>query len=260
MSSLVFLSTRNSLANENYNTFWQISNPRLNYMGNFNISLQNVEFANSVYPFNQYNNNIYFKESAVGVTKTAVITPNNYTPALLIVELKIQLEAANGTATTYTVTYDAQTLKITITPSAGTFTFVAGINDAYEELGFDENLFVDAAAVTGDYPVQLSGSRYVDILTNFSGVNYSVSGGSNVLVRVPLTVAFGNMVFYEPATDDKLFTATQRFDEIYVQLRDDRGNLWELPRNSHLSMTLKIDPIHDDPHQTILGTPDQIIQ
>lgn len=246
MTSLLFLSTRDGQTNLNYNNFWTISLPRMNHMRGFRLALQNVEFVNAVYPINSNNQNVYFSESG-GATKTAVLTPNGYTGAQMATELKTQLESANGTAITYTVTYDSQSKKFTITPSAGTIAFIDGVLNAYEELGFDSsNLAATAASQTSDFPVNLAGSRYVDVITNFAGHNHSVSTTSNVLVRVPLGVAFGEIVFYEPHTDDALFVNATQLNEVHVQLRDEKGYMYELPTNAHLSLTLKVQPVFDN--------------
>lgn len=242
MTSLLFLSTRDGELRETYNTFWSINLPRLNTLQGFEIALQNIEFPNLVYPINAYNNKLYISEDGGG-TLTATLTPNAYTGDQMAAELKTQLEAAG--AGTYTVTYDKQSKKFTIAVSGAkaAFAFVDGATNAYEAIGFDSvSLPTSAASLTSSYPVNLSGSQYVDVVTNFSSHNYSVSTTAHVLVRVPLNENFGSIIFYEPSSDDSLFVTTNQLDEIYMQLRDDKGNYWELPYTSHVSMTLKITP------------------
>lgn len=250
MSSLLFLNTRDGEVDENYNNFWSIDLPRLNMLRDFRISLQNIEFANTVYPINRHNNKLYFSEDG-NPTVTATLSVNSYTYTTMAVELKAQLEAAG--AGTYTVTYNTSSKKFTIAVSGGAtnFQWVTGVDNAYEELGFDESLFTNSISLTSNYPINLSGSRYVDVVTNFSGFNHSVSTTANVLVRVPIDVNFGSVVFYEPNTDDNLFVSADQLDDIYVQLRDEKGNFWELPKNSHLSITFKITENEDKKRQRL---------
>jgi hypothetical protein len=239
MTSLLFLSTRDGNSDETWRTFWNIGLPRLNTLGNYRVSLQNIEFPNTVYPINTYNNKVYFNEGAGNLTAT--LGSNVYTLSEMATELQTQMNSAG--AHTYTVVADTQAKKLTITDTTVTFYFLTGANDAYEELGFDSTLFTNtlAASEVSDYPVQLSGSRYVDVITNFSTHNHSVSSTASVMVRVPLNVPFGSLVFYEPTTDDRLFITTTAINEIYMELRDDKGNSYALPRNAHVGMTLKIE-------------------
>lgn len=242
MSSLLFLSTRVQDGDENYNASWSINLPRLNTIHSYKLSLQNIEFPNTVYPINVYNKNIYFNEG--GVTLQAVLTENNYTGSQFAAEVKAQLDIASGGGQLYTVTYDSQAKKLLIT-APGNFQFEDGAFNSYDELGFNVENFTSSASYLSDYTINLSGTSFVDVVTNFSTHNHSVSTTAGVLVRVPVNVTFGNIVFYEPSTDDNLFVTTNQIDNIFVQLRDERGNLFLLPRNTHLSMTLKLDTVVD---------------
>ena len=77
------------------------------------------------------NDSIDFVEGA-GAQCHATLTPGNYTAYKLCAEIKTQLETANGTAVTYTVTFSPTTKKFTITPSASTVTllWLTGTNNA----------------------------------------------------------------------------------------------------------------------------------
>jgi hypothetical protein len=239
MSSLVLLNTRDSETSVNYNTFWQIQRPQLNTLKGFKLSLQNIEFANTVYPINANNNIVTFDEG--GGSLTATLTANSYTGSELASHLKTQMDAAVGAGDTYTVTYDSQSKKLTIA-STGTYFFVSGVaNHAFDELGITTLDDAAAASRTSDVPINVSGSQYVDIVTDLSNLNYSSSTTAHVLARVPLNVAFGQVVFYEPNNDGSLFSTVDHLDYVSMALRDDKGNLWELPSNSYVSLVLKLE-------------------
>ena len=243
MSKLLFLDTRDSNNPDTpSSTNWEINLPSMNNVRGFNIALQNIEIPNTVYPINSKNNKIYFAENG-GETLTAALTENSYTGSTFATEIQTQLNAA-GTLV-YTVTWDNDAKKLTISvPLPDVFEFISGGQNAYEEMGFDDSLFTQGSSFTSDAPINISGSQYIDVITNFSTGNHSVGTTSNVLVRVPLNVSFGNIIYYEPSTDDPLFVTESNLDEVFITMRDSKGNGWDLPFNANVSLTLKIIPLY----------------
>lgn len=244
IASLIFLTTRDGNYSTNYDNSWDISLPRLNNLKGFRLSVQSIELANVVYPINANNNKVYFKEDG-GATLTATLTENSYSGSEMATHLASVLSSAVGGSGTYSGTFNLQTKKITITVTAGitNFAFTSGATDAYEELGIDSTSFAAAASSqTSDFPVSLGGSTYVDVVSNFSGHNYSSSTTGHVLTRIPLNEPFGSYIFYEPNTDDKFFVSVSQIDSVRIQLRDDKANPWLLPSNAHVSLVLKIQP------------------
>ena len=260
MTSLLFLSTRDQQANDVNNAYWNINMPRLETLRSFKLSLQNIEFPNTVYPINATNQSITVEE-VTGLLSFPVIIPSqNYSAPELkttLISILNTASASFGNTLTYTVTYDTQTKKFTIGSSGSGFRFVAINLDAYQELGFDEGgLSFSTAGTThtGDWPVHLAGTNFIDVVTNFSTFNHSVGTTSSVMVRVPINVPFGNLVFYEPSTDDDMFITSSQLNEVYMQLRDDKGYLWPLPNNAHVSLTLKIEPTTITEGQHVTGS------
>jgi hypothetical protein len=234
--SMLFLNTKHCTnPSIPYNATWYITDVRLNLLTKYSISLQTIEFNNAVYPFNAYNNKIYFDEGAG--TLTATITPSSYTGSTLATELTTQLTAIGAT---YTVSYNSVTKKFTISITAGTFKFVSGNNNCYDELGINVNTQTFLATQSSDYPVSLSGTNYVDVISNFSHLNYASSGYGSLLCRVPVNVAFGGIVYYEPSTDDSVEDFGGNLDNLSLSLRDDKGNPFELPSNASVSYTFKV--------------------
>lgn len=90
-----------------------------------------------------------------GAPFAATLTPGSYTSATLATEVKTQLEFSNGTAATYTVTYNATTQKFTITKNAGVFVikWLTGANtatNAHAILGFSNTDTGSAIFQTSD--------------------------------------------------------------------------------------------------------------
>lgn len=248
MSSLIFLNTRDGEGSDNFNTFWPIQRPHLQNVGHYTISLKNIEFPNTVYPINRFNNIITFNEGGGDLTVT--LPPNSYTGTQIAASLATLMSAAGGT---YTVTYDAQSKKLTFTETAGptAFYFVGSIaNSGLSELGITTVGSASAAtSQVSDVPINVSGTQYVDLVTNLSSLNYSTSTNAHLLARIPVNVAFGEVVFYEPPVDLYLLMSSPDFISFSLVLRDDKNNSWELPSNSYLSMVMRLTPLiepHDE--------------
>jgi hypothetical protein len=258
---LLFLTTRSQEQEENYDALWQLNMPILSQVRGWYVALETIEFPNTVYPINQYNWRITWDEydDSATITNTLSITlaAGNYTGPALATALTAAMDAeslASGQNLSYSVTYDSVTSKkMTFTYDSGagsydandTIVFKTAARDMYDELGLDDSSFAAAHSIEGDYPVNVSGTAYIDVISNFSHQNYSNTTTSNILVRIPLHVSFGNIVFYEPEHENRLFMSHQRMDEIRIQLRDDKGNFFELPGNGYVSLTLKATPVNE---------------
>jgi hypothetical protein len=250
MSTLLFLSSRDSSSDSTYNPYWSIQIPRLNTIEAFVISLQNIEFPNTVYAINEYYDTFYILETSTFLLGI-VLEHKNYTGSELAIELAAKLtaaSAASGAGWTYTAAYDAQTKKFTFSSAnpAELWAWVESGSTMFGELGVHTFDGANTQVKTSDYPINIAGSQYVDIVSNFSTHNWSASTTANVLARVPLPVAFGQVVYYESSTEDRIFTSATEITEVSLQLRDDRGNPWKLPPTQHLSLTLKVDLIEKD--------------
>ncbi len=246
MSSLVMLNTRDAESSNSTNEefHWIINHPRFSLMYGYKLNLESVEVPNGVYPVNEYYNKVSVLEGG-GATLTVTLTSSNYTGSTIVSHLATLLtteSAATGSTATYTGSYDSSTKKITIS-SSSTFAFRAVANDAYELLGIETLTASVGASKTGDYPVNLSGSAFVDLVTNFSSNNWTSGYSSNVLGRIPLTGSFGDVLQVQFPAKDPIQISGSGFSEFKCLMRDDHGNPWKLPGNMHLTMVLRIDPI-----------------
>ena len=162
---------------------------------------------NAWYPVNSRNNTIRFVESGVGTDKNATLTPGNYTVTQLLAEVKTQLEASNDSAITYTVTANANTEKVTITPSAGNLTLKFNENpltNAADLLGFDYANTGAASTHTGTKPNKIVQGTESNILiavgtsgntvSSTGGGLYHSAGGSTygIIAEIPVNATYGN--------------------------------------------------------------------
>lgn len=233
-SRLLILSTRQSNG-DNYYGSWTIQNPQLNNLYGYKIALKNASFPNSVYPINSYNNKISFNDGGGLVTIT--LDQRNYNGSEMAVFLSAAMTAAGSTV--HTVTYDSDFKKLVWAALAGTTTFSAVNNNAYEELGISTS-FTYTTATYSTNPVNLGGTSYVDIVTDLANENYATGSTNDILCRVPMNASFGEYVSYEPSIEDIISPSGVSLGTIRFQLRDDKGNLFQLPDNAHMSLVFKL--------------------
>ncbi len=241
-SQLVFLDTRHSETPLiPHDTRWGLFFPIAEDISGYSIAFQNVEFPNLRYPVHTLNNQVFFAENGGGLL-TATIPPNNYTGTQFAAELQTQLIAVG--ALDYTVTFDSQSKLLTIVADIlpNTVQFFTGQRTAMDEIaGFLLNT-ADLNVLLADFPIRLDGTRFVDISTDISNMNWSSSGGS-IMARIPLSVPFGNIVFYEPVTDDFIQLTERDISNVSIRLLDDRQRPFVLPQNADVSYVLKISII-----------------
>ena len=243
MSRLLFLDTKHSISpNSPSDTEFVLNSDLAGTIGHSRLSLQSVGFPNSSFNINQYNNKIYFYQNPElfqSPLREATITPNNYTIALFATEIQTQMNAVMPEPNTYTVSFDEQTLRLTITNNfiAQTTQITDGPNSAGYSMGFlgagGESTQASDPLVAS-HPVRLDGSLYVDVQTNIGTLNYSSNGKTNLLARIPLTAPYGTIQYYENQTDDFLQLVADDIYNLEIRLLDDKGRLFELPSNSEV--------------------------
>ncbi len=238
----IFLSTRDGRSVYNYKDTWNINNQYYNDLRGFGISLVGMIFPNLVYPINEYNQMIYLTDSDGNPNpKTVTIPSANYTGATFGAAIKTALDAAS--LLTYTVSFDSPTEKLTISVvGPDTCEFTSGDNSAYEAMGFEDALFSSGtSSITSDNPIEISGTPYIQVLTNFVGNNYSSFTNSNVLTTVPVTESFGAWVFFSNRQTQNQYVTDARIHEIKMELRDAWGNPFKLPNNAYVQLTFRIN-------------------
>lgn len=218
---------------------WLINDSHLNAFREFSVAVHNMTFPNTVYPINTYNNLLYLVENG-GATVVVTIPINNYTGAQYATALETALNAAG--ALVYTVTYDAQSLRLTVSvPGPDVFEFVAGANDIYSESGFIVPTG-QVSSLTGPNPVMLSGTNVIELVTNFSTHTHSSSSLVNVINLIPVPVSFGGIVFYQASVNDEVDTIEGQLHSIRIQFFDMKRRPWPLPSNADWTIGLRIVP------------------
>ena len=174
------------------------------------------------------NDEIYFDESAAELGPVN-LTPGSYTAATLIVEIKAVMDAVSGSS--YTVTYDAATNKITAAIAAGTFAFNWGTNVlqpiANQVMGYTPVDGVLAASQVGDSQVDLS--LYENLILDISEdsqQNVTLLDGSEHSLLIPLRQNFAGEV---DSLRNETYSQTIKFgstlNSLNVQLFMDDGSM-----------------------------------
>jgi len=247
-TTTLLLDTRYSENYETpYKTKFEINFPALNTIGNYAVKLQSVEIPNTVFPINEYTNQLSLSEDGGTLYFQVSLPFNNYSGTSLATELALQMSSSSPNGDTYTAVYNSQSKRMVITNPSRAWHFGAVANSMYFELGVGtKQLGVDVAVASGVWPltgsssVNIAGTSYVDVITNLSAHSHSVGLNRQVLVRVPITVPFGNIIFYEPAKIEEQYVSHAQLNEIWIELRDDRNNLFKLDEYAHVSMNLGI--------------------
>lgn len=233
-----FLSSRDAkIYGDTY--VWTVNDSYLNSFTDFGVTLHKIILPNSVYPINIYNQQVYFKENG-GATQNATLSINNYTGAQFATELQTQLTAVG--ALVYTATYDSQSKLLSISvPGPDTIQFVAGSNDAYDEMGYLVPTVV-ASTLDGDFPVILSGTNWLNVITNFATRVFDSAITTGTTLQLPVDVPFGNIIFYEATIDDMVECLDGQLSQISVTFTDNKRNPWVLPSSQDFVITLRILP------------------
>ena len=248
MSEYLYFNTRDRNEGEN-NADCIFYTNSLRGKRNSYISLVDFNLPITFYPISaqRQNHQIYLQEDGSTTTLTGTLaTDTNYSGSTLASEVEDALNAS-GTAKTYAVAYDTPKGRLIITVSAGTFRFVNGINSAHIELGYDVAIpTYYATGKTLDYPVDVSGTKYIDIITNLGSTqSWNSTGTYQVTARVTSGASFGEVLqhsFMFPQ-DIRAHEGTDRFN---FQLRDDKGKIIALGPNTHASYTFILRPAESD--------------
>ncbi len=190
--------------------------------------LVSAEIPNTEYSVSTSNNKLYFYDSNVGggtVVLIATVTPGSYTGATMAAALDTAIEGAvradtglsAGLSGLYAVTFDVDTMKLTITRSGGpTFTpittsmiagsplavvslptlgTVGGPNNILSAIGFESNEEDAAAATTGDAVVKLGGENFCYLCIPGLAAMTTTDGIPNIFAKLILDVPPGFICF-----------------------------------------------------------------
>ena len=197
------------------------------------VTLLQAIIPNTLYTFRNdkfvVNNNFDFIDST-GLPVTAVITPGSYDTADFITEFNTQLAAVSPD--TYTITYNPNTLRLTITSSSALFQILGAtgpntLHNILPFIGFNE---VDTAAGTvqlAPKPINLGSPKEVFIkIGNFQAQIHNTVPKFSAMWQISMSVPFGEILFYEQLnTHESGIEVDQRsMNQLDIQMVDDNGD------------------------------------
>jgi len=206
---------------------------------NYGVSIEEVSFPNLVYGVNSTNNTVLFSENGSSTVLTAAIPEGNYTTGTFTAAVKSALDTVG--ANTYTVVYNNVSGKLTITANSTNTFFIREYQDV---IGYDAS-GAFATSITGDHPINISGTMYVDICSpSIQLPSRTTSNRSNILQRVYVDVPYGFQIRYSNNNDsDMQSIIAGNLNTLELRLFDDRGKQWRLPPNAHFAMTMRLSPM-----------------
>ena len=204
------------------------------------LSVENVMFANTVTPVNSLNSLVVIEENNGAETFSFNLDHESYTGTRLASELQSILNTLSVEGITYTCSYNENTKKLSVTADSLNFRFGAGTT-AQQVLGLSET------QVEGEYlssqnsavPVRLDGVEYVDLISNLSVRNVSSNQKTNILARIPLTVGFGEVEYYQNTNGATTTIFSRDIDNLELRLVGANGGIFPLPEGSHVVYNLR---------------------
>lgn len=240
-SNYLYLNTRdNKAGTRNYDATFNLKLPENLDNTSCYVSVESVSFPNSVYAVNSNYNTLELTDA--GGSDTITLTQQNYSGVQLATELQTQLNASGTLSGTFTVSYDTQTFKLTISSTAA-FTIDGGT--ALHIIGVSSVPTTSSTSYTSDSVVRLDGTMYIDLVSSLASRSYSTTDErSNVLFRIPVDSAVGNVITYRNTSEEnRIKVNTTSLKTAQFRLFDDRGNVFLLDNNSHVSYTIRFTPI-----------------
>ena len=240
-STYLYLDTRHAVVpTEPYRADWNL-NMRFNENSTTHLQLEQCSFANTVYPVNALYNTLVYEENGAASTTTSILSIKNYTGTQLATELQTRMNADTQESTVYTVTYDSQLKKISITTSGNDFRILSS-SSCLEILGLSEEngMLSTTTSITFPYTVRLDGPDYLDVVSNLSSRNINSDGKTNVIARIYITAPFGTLNTFENKSDSRMIFYADELSTLQLRLFDPKGNLYVLSENTNVSYTIRL--------------------
>jgi hypothetical protein len=224
------------------------------------LSLLTASIPTSWYTVQLNKNDTFYIEeivTAAVVSRKLVFPEQNYTLTNFQSTLLSLLNTGSPAGYTYTVSFDINTGKVTISSGAGLFftingSFVASDNSAYKLIGLEKNV-----EPNGDLPdyITWSSETVVDLtytpnifisLNNVISDYYtSTNSSSSILACIPLTVNSFELQQYQNPVDPNLTSyliPSYLFtNDINIQLLDSRGHTLNMLSNWNLELIAMYD-------------------
>lgn len=193
------------------------------------VKVLEVEIPFSYYVINSRNNTfLLFEENQLAVSSTVTIPVGNYTPNQMAAALGAALSAASLNARTYTITYNDQTVKLTITSSATTvFTFQFGLptnsgnvnprlyigfpggNSSSSGGGTNRLVSPNAVMLSGPSYAYLNSQKLGSLCNLYlpkGAFNLSSGNAGPQIAKIPISSNSGGVIFWQDPDPQKWFS------------------------------------------------------
>lgn len=174
-------------------------------------------------------------------------TENNGLIQLVLEEANYSADELTTTLNTilglygFTVTYSYLTNKLSFTANQ-TYTFLATSTILYQ-IGFspgDHSSSGPQNTLISDKVVDLSGTKFVYIYTQFHTRNLVNGRRSTLLCKIPAGADSNAMILYYDTNSMSNYLGSQSISKIYFRMEDDTGQIIDL-EGKNWSITLQID-------------------
>jgi hypothetical protein len=203
------------------------------------VALTEMSFFNLLTTVNKYNNVIQISENNGAQTLNVVLDQKSFSAPDFASYLSTLLSISSPSSITYTVTYDAITLKFNFASDGLNFKFTPSTT-CRKLLGFSSYSIATQIYTTdqvSDIPINLSGPAFCYVCTSLTTRNLSSNGFLNVLAKVPISAQYGSQVVYEAPSPLFCQIGDVDIDNLQILLRDDNGDLLQLPTETDVSFT-----------------------
>lgn len=208
---------------------------------NVGVCLEAATIPNIVPSVRAGRNTLDFYENGGAVLRTATVAAGFYDANTLATALQTAMNNS-GASNTYTVSYNSTTRKLTIATTLPNTYRIIGSSTCLTQIGFDTQSSF-ATTSTADYVINLLPTRYVDIVVNFNAASIALNKRSNILQRVNLSEASGNVIFYQSPFITNVVTSAESMRQIEVRLYDDQGALFSIDKNHQCTYSLILMPL-----------------
>lgn len=236
----VFLNSQDAITTDQpSDCTWTLDMRYTDFLNN-TVELVGMCFSNLNYPINQFYNTLTVLEDDAKQNEFSVtFDVKLYDAVELATEIASKLNANSPGGETYTCTFNSQTSKLTLTCS--TPVRILESSTCLRELGVDAT---GTSSFSADFefanPVRLDGSEYVDIISSIGTRNVNSSGRTNILGRIYLDSAFGDLQYFQASIANPLQVYEQDITNLNIRLVDSRNNLFILPPNATVAYTLRL--------------------
>ena len=238
--SKIIIDSRDRLSGSTSTTDFRIKLPEAIKV-NSTIRIVDLIIPRTFYTFGSSNSTITFDEVSTA-DQTATITSGSYTTSELTSHLKTILDAASTDGQTYTVSYDNNTMKITIACDANVDLRFSETNSPYYELGFSN---ADTGAGTSHVAsnvIQLQGHNYLYIdLNNTNDEVRSSSSADSGTFYFPFVGSRGDITSFSDNSYKQSTKFKQGANYLHVKVKG-RGNSVISLNGADFIMTLDVIP------------------